>query len=160
MHSKRILMHPPTSTQEARRAAILDLLRRSRISSQAELGALLAKRGLRANQATLSRDLVALGVSKGPGGYNLPDSNSLPAHDPGARLVQAARQYLLSATPVQNQVVLRTPPSAAQPLASAIDAIERSGVVGTIAGDDTILIICRDPRAAGRAAKWLLEASA
>ncbi len=141
----------------ARRAAIMDLLRGAPIPSQAELGARLAAQGLGANQGTLSRDLAALGAVKGPEGYTLAQAQTAPALDPGARLSQAARQYLGGVTPAQNQVVLQTPPGGAAPLAAAIDGAEHPAILGTLAGDDTIFIVTSDPGSAGTVAEWLEE---
>lgn len=146
-----------TTPLEARRAAILELLRQGSVPSQAELGALLDERGLGANQATLSRDLAAIGAVKGPEGYTLPQVDAPPPGDPGARLSQAARQFLEVVTPAQNQVVLRTPPGGAAPLAAAIDAAAHEAILGTLAGDDTILVVTPDARAARKVAAWLEE---
>ncbi|MDA1267273.1 MAG: arginine repressor [Planctomycetota bacterium] len=149
-------MHVVTHTQEARRAAILEILRSEVVTSQAALGTLLAGRKLGANQATLSRDLTALGVAKGPGGYTLPGPGGTSS-DPSARLLSAARQYLESAVSAQNQVVLRTPPGGAAPLAAAIDGAADARVLGTIAGDDTILLVTRSSATASKVAAWLAE---
>lgn len=141
----------------ARRAAILDLLREGCIPSQADLGIRLLALGLGANQATLSRDLAALGAVKGPHGYTLAQSNAAPAEDPAARLSQAARQYLGGVTPAQNQVVLQTPPGGAAPLAAAIDGAGHPSILGTLAGDDTILVVTPDATSASLVAGWLEE---
>lgn len=146
-----------TSPLEARRAAILDLLREGPVPSQADLGALLEARGLGANQATLSRDLAALGAAKGPDGYTLPRAEAAPAEDPGARLSQAARQFVQEVTSAQNQVVLRTPPGGAAPLAAALDGAADGRILGTLAGDDTILVITPSEAAAQAVAQWLTE---
>lgn len=143
------------SQQADRRAAILEELGQGPISSQSELGERLEARGVGANQATLSRDLAAIGAVKGPRGYQLPDAPIGPTGDQTARLAQAARQYLISATPAQNQVVLRTPPGGADPLAAAIDSATNESILGTLAGDDTILILSSDSRAAKKIARWI-----
>ena len=135
----------------ARRAAILDVLEEGPVRNQSDLGAALAERGIEVNQATLSRDLRALGVVKGPGGYRLP-SGGPAAADPMARMRQALREWLGAATPAQNLLVLRTPPGGAQPLAFAIDNADVEGILGTVAGDDTILIVAPDARTAQRLA--------
>ncbi len=157
MRTERIFMH--TAPIETRRTAILDLLREGAVTSQSVLGSLLAEQGLGANQATLSRDLAALGAVKGPAGYSLPVTGGGPTDDPAARVVQAARQYLLEAVPAQNQVLLRTPPGGAAPLAAAIDAAKPADALGTLAGDDTILIVCASSLAAVRVAEWIAEVS-
>jgi transcriptional regulator of arginine metabolism len=144
----------PRSPRAERHAAIRKLIARQRIRSQAELADLLEDGGLGANQATLSRDLRELGVRKGPDGYELPPG---AGHAPDA-LSRAVGEFLNEAVPVAHEVVLRTPPSGAQPLALAIDQSRTPGVVGTVAGDDTVLVICESPRAATRLAKNLLAA--
>ncbi len=144
---------PPTA-RSARHDAIRKWIQRQQVRSQAELAELLASDGLSANQATLSRDLRELGVRKGPHGYELPGEGG----DAPDALTQALGAFLVDAIPVAHEVVLRTPPSGAQPLALAIDQERPSGVVGTVAGDDTVLVICASPIAASRLAKTLLAA--
>ena len=144
----------PTSPT-TRRRTILRLLASHRVHNQAELGALLADAGFHVNQATLSRDLRELGVAKGPEGYVTPGDVSPIAGAPA--LDAAVGQWLTDATPVQNQLVLQTPPGCAQPLAVAIDRSSLPEIVGTIAGDDTILVICKSSRSAARVADRLLS---
>ena len=133
--------------RDERRQRIRRLLARGRVRNQADLQEQLATDGCDVNQATLSRDLRDLGVVKGPEGYELP---VVVAAAPAAEqsLQQAARTWLLAATPAQNLLVLRTPAGGAQPLGLAIDQARLPGVVGTIAGDDTVLAVCAT---AGRA---------
>jgi transcriptional regulator of arginine metabolism len=127
--------------RDERRQRIRRLLARGRVRNQADLQEQLAADGCDVNQATLSRDLRDLGVVKGPEGYELPaEGAASPAAEP--TLQQAARTWLLGATPAQNLVVLRTPAGGAQPLGLAIDRARLPGVVGTIAGDDTVLAVC------------------
>lgn len=170
MRTSRMIMH---STQEAsepkerRRAAILELVRAQRVKSQGELARLLHKLGHEVNQATLSRDLRDMGVVKGPSGYQLPTgdaalslASAAAAAAPAggsAALYGAVQAWLASSVTAVNQVVLRTPAGAASTLAVALDAAGWKDVLGTIAGDDTILIITPDPRAATRVHKALLE---
>lgn len=135
----------PTPTQR-RRALVRDLLARYDVPSQAALAQLLAERGVSADQSTLSRDLRELGVVKTPTGYALP--GDVGAASPPQGLDAAARQWLLGATSAQNLVVLRTPPGGAQALAVALDGTRHPSIVGTIAGDDTVLVVCPDARAA------------
>jgi transcriptional regulator of arginine metabolism len=144
-------MPSATDTRSRRHDAILATLRSRCVRSQAELAQELEREGLGANQATLSRDLRELGVVKGPDGYTLPDDGDL---DP---LSRACRDWLLEATPVQNQIVLKTPPGSAQLFAWNLDQQTPQGLVGTIAGDDTILAICPDTRSAARLAANLLR---
>ena len=136
--------HQSPDTQRARRERILALIGKGRVKSQAELQQRLADAGLEVNQATLSRDLRLLGVMKGKDGYELP---AVPALAPGVAhqsLWHAVHTWLVSAPTAQNLVVLRTPAGGAQALGLAIDHAELPGVVGTIAGDDTVLAVCKD----------------
>ena len=134
----------PTSDRAERRQRILHLLERERCKSQAELQERLAEAGFEVNQATLSRDLRDLGVVKGPEGYVLPQATLSP-QSATQSLWHAVHTWLVSATAAQNLVVLRTPAGGAQPLGLAIDKAALPGVVGTIAGDDTVLAVCSDP---------------
>jgi transcriptional regulator of arginine metabolism len=137
----------PTSDRDGRRQRILHLLERERPKSQAELQERLADAGFDANQATLSRDLRDLGVVKGPDGYELPQGTLSP-QSATQSLWHAVHTWLVAATAAQNLVVLRTPAGGAQPLGLAIDKAELPGVVGTIAGDDTVLAVCADAQKA------------
>lgn len=133
---------------EARRERILSLVARGGVKSQAELQEQLASAGVDVNQATLSRDLRLLGVVKGKDGYELPAVPTLAPQAAHQSLWHAVHSWLLGATAAQNLVVLRTPAGGAQALGLAIDHAELPGVVGTIAGDDTVLAICKDTRSA------------
>ena len=158
MRLERIIMQPPTNgdARSARRTQILGLLATEKVHSQAELLELLAGSGLAANQATLSRDLRDLGVVKGPDGYTLPTTPASPL-DAKGRLAQALGQHFESVTAAQNLVLLKTPPGGAQPLAFALDEAGLPEVLGTLAGDDTILIVAPNPRVAARVARRLEE---
>ncbi|MBA2324453.1 MAG: arginine repressor [Actinomycetota bacterium] len=142
-----------TATRVARQARIVELIIRRAIRSQAELAALLASEGVEVTQATLSRDLDELGAVKlrGPEGgapvYALPeDGHPMRATGSGAsRLARLLGELLVSVDASGNLAVLRTPPGAAQFLASALDRAALHDVVGTIAGDDTILVVAREP---------------
>ncbi len=140
----------------ARHARIVETLAEHPVRSQAELVTLLDAAGLHVTQATLSRDLDELGAVKlrTPDGglpvYVVPEDGapltSRAAGDaPPHRLARLIGELLTSAEASANVVVLRTPPGAAQFLASAIDRASLPEVLGTIAGDDTILVISRDP---------------
>jgi transcriptional regulator of arginine metabolism len=145
------------ATKSARRQLIVEILRRHAVRSQAELAELLAGHGVAVTQGTLSRDLDELGAVRvrRPGGalvYAVPgeggDSTPRAAAGEGvldARLARVTEELLVSAEASANLVVLRTPPGAAQYLASAIDHAVVPDVLGTIAGDDTVLVIARDP---------------
>ncbi len=143
-------------TKSARQALVVELLENREVRSQPELAELLALRGVHVTQATLSRDLVELDAVKvrGPSGtlvYAVPaeGGDRTPVAGESAasqhRLSRLASELLVSAEASANLVVLRTPPGAAQFLASAIDKVEISDVLGCIAGDDTVLVIGRDP---------------
>ncbi len=144
-------------TKSARQQRIVELLSTHPVRSQAELAALLARHGVQVTQATLSRDLVELDAVKVrvPSGalvYAVPaeggDRTPVVAGTSRAaqeRLARLCGELLVSADASANLVVLRTPPGAAQYLASAFDHAELPEVLGTIAGDDTVLVIGRDP---------------
>jgi transcriptional regulator of arginine metabolism len=151
-------------TQRQRR--IIELLGQHPVHSQGELADLLVADGIDVTQATLSRDLVEVGAVKvrrdralvyavpGEGGEvaavgSLGDSAS-------ARLRRTCEELLVSATAAGQLVVVRTPPGAANYLASAIDQTRDPDVVGTIAGDDTIMIVTDGPRRALAVADRLL----
>jgi transcriptional regulator of arginine metabolism len=104
----------------------------------------LAKRGFHVTQTTLSRDIHELRLSKGPTGYALPGSAVEEDEDtlPGIREVLSS--FGIEVRQAMNQLVLITTTSAAQPVAAGIDYEDWPEVVGTIAGDDTVLIICPD----------------
>jgi transcriptional regulator of arginine metabolism len=148
-----------------RREAIRRLLRERPVRSQTELGRLLRERGLAAAQPTLSRDIHELGLVKGPNGYMLPESAAAPPSAaepsvPGRReegVRRLIRQYVLSVEAAGSLVVLRTPPADAQPVALAIDAAALEGVVGTLAGDDTIFLASRSEAQARELARRLAE---
>jgi transcriptional regulator of arginine metabolism len=188
-------------TKAARQAQIADILSRARVRSQEELADLLAQRGVRVTQATLSRDLEELGAVRlrGAGGtlvYALPGDPGGPGSRPGGlpgppaeeppadippassgprggwpgawftgradegapgALARVGPELLLSAEASANLVVLRTPAGAAQFLASAIDHAGWPSILGTVAGDDTVLVITRDPAGGNDVAESLLR---
>lgn len=137
----------PGTDRDERRQRILRLLERERPKNQADLQQRLAAAGHDVNQGTLSRDLRDLGVVKGPDGYELPQSTLSPQAATSS-LWHAVHTWLLTATAAQNLVVLRTPAGGAQPLGLALDQHPLPGVVGTIAGDDTVLVVCTDAQKA------------
>jgi transcriptional regulator of arginine metabolism len=128
-----------------RQAAILQILEREAIASQEQLRESLRARGIEATQATISRDVRDLGLIKQPsdGSYRHGGATVEPHRDPGARLRTAVDDYLRRHEVVEQLIVLRTDAGQAQPLAVAIDRAGVEAIVGTIAGDDTILVICR-----------------
>jgi transcriptional regulator of arginine metabolism len=133
--------------------AIRDLLSSSLVSSQDELRRKLRRRGIRVTQATLSRDIHELRLSKGPGGYSLPNGHSVVVapeeNDAPPPVEEMLESFGLRARQAMNQVVVRTAMGSAQPVAAALDRAGWPEVVGTIAGDDTVLVICPDARRAG-----------
>src|SRR6478672_6516456 len=188
-------------TKAARQAQIADILSRARVRSQEELADLLAQRGVRVTQATLSRDLEELGAVRlrgaggtlvyalpgdpggpgsRPGGLPGPPAEEPPADGPPASsgprggwpggwftgradegasgaLARVGPELLVSAEASANLVVLRTPAGAAQFLASAIDHAGWPSILGTVAGDDTVLVITRDPAGGNDVAESLLR---
>ena len=129
------------SQKRFRQGQILKLIASEPIVSQDELRRRLAQIKLRVTQATLSRDIAELKLVKTADGYK----PLTPAHEDGAQalapLARAVREYLLDVRPAENLLVLKTPPGGAQALAAAVDGERLREVAGTIAGDDTVLVI-------------------
>jgi transcriptional regulator of arginine metabolism len=123
-----------------RHGQILRLVSNERIANQAELRRRLHLQKLRVTQATLSRDLQELKLVKTPEGYK-PASGLVQEISPVPPLVRVLSEFLLDMRPAENMLVLKTPPSGAQPLAAAVDGAKFPEIAGTIAGDDTVLII-------------------
>jgi transcriptional regulator of arginine metabolism len=141
------------TTRAGRQSRIVTILSSAPVHSQTELAALLADEGIEVTQATLSRDLEELGAVKlrgadgGGGVYVVPEDGSPVRGVSGGteRVARLLGELLVSTDASANLAVLRTPPGAAHYLASAIDRAALPEVVGTIAGDDTILVIAREP---------------
>lgn len=154
---------PPSSisgrqARQERHQAILDVVQSRSVPNQSELVHLLEQRGIEVNQGTLSRDLRELGIVKGPAGYELPAvAPASPAvrESTTAALHRAVKLWLAEIFIAQNQLVLKTPPGGAQPLALAIDRADWARILGTLAGDDTVLVICENQRDASRVLKDL-----
>lgn len=156
-------------TKPARHQRIVELLGHHSVHSQADLARLLADDGLTVTQATLSRDLDELGAVRvraadgqlvyavaGEGG----DPTPRPAADEAAaveRLSKRLAELLVSVDASANLVVMRTPPGGAHFLASAVDHSLLVPVIGTIAGDDTVLLVTRDPAGGEAVATHLLD---
>lgn len=134
-------------SKAARQKAILELLHRGPVESQEELQGFLAKRGFEAGQATLSRDIRELGLVKTSEGYAAGRGAAVgePVLPSVSRLV---REFVVDVRLAQNLIVLKTSVGSAQPVAAAVDAEDWPEVVGTLAGDDTILVISPDNRTA------------
>jgi transcriptional regulator of arginine metabolism len=151
-------------TKAARHAQITGILAVSPVRSQEDLAERLAQLGVHVTQATLSRDLVELGAVRlrGRDGvlvYALPGEPGLGGllQDPSARLARVAGELLVTAEASGNLIVVRTPAGAAQLLASAIDHAGWPSVLGTVGGDDTVLVISRDPDGGAELARALLD---
>jgi transcriptional regulator of arginine metabolism len=157
INKNRCIIHVTVHMKARRQAAILKLVDRDALRSQEQLRRRLHRRGFDATQATISRDIKELGLVKrsGDGAYQrlgLADTNPAAAL---AALERAASEFLQRVDHVQHLVVIRTGVGQAQPLAIAIDRAQLSEAVGTIGGDDTILVIARDVRRAAALTKRL-----
>jgi len=130
-----------TATKASRHSAILELVKRGSVHTQQDIAAALARRGMRATQATISRDIQELGLVRAGNGYR--SSGAL------------VRELVLSVEIVEPMAVIRTPPGTANMVARRIDEASLPGIAGTVAGDDTIIAVLRKP-SAGRALKELL----
>ena len=157
-----------SSSRTARQQRIVEILTTEQVRSQTELLERLAADGIAVTQATLSRDLVDVGAEKVRAGkslvYAVPreGGDRTPRAAEGAgerttRLQQRCHELLVSAQAAGQLVVLRTPPGAAGYLASAIDHTSVEGVLGTIAGDDTIMVITSGPEAGSTVAGLLMS---
>ena len=133
------------SAKTFRHGQILRLVAAERIANQEELRRRLSIQRLRVTQATLSRDLHELKLVKTPEGYR-PAAALHEETAPLPPLARALSEFLLDIRPAENLLVLKTPPSGAQPLAAAVDAAKFVETAGTIAGDDTVLIITPNKR--------------
>src|ERR1700736_3912564 len=138
--------------KQERHNAIRELVDSTLIQSQDELRRKLRRRGFAVTQATLSRDLHELHLFKGPGGYGVSNGNgsaTAVAEDDGPPgVVDVMESFGLRCRQAMNQVVIGTLMGGAQPVAAALDYEQWPEVVGTIAGDDTVLVICPDLRRA------------
>ena len=137
----------------SRQAAIRELIEEREIASQDGLRRSLFRRGHRVTQATLSRDIHEMGLVKTGDGYKLPQGEepelSLPSID---RLIQT---FVYDVKTALNQVIIKTSAGSAQPVSAAIDAEDWEEVMGTIGGDDTILVISPNAKAAEQLAQRL-----
>lgn len=140
-----------------RQAAILDLIDRDALHSQEQVRRRLHQRGFDATQATISRDIKELGLVKraGDGAYQRLGRDDGNGESALVALERAAVTYMRGLERVQHLVVIRTGAGQAQPLAVALDRAQLTELVGTIGGDDTVLLIARDARRAAALAKRL-----
>jgi transcriptional regulator of arginine metabolism len=139
-----------------RQRAVLAALKHGPVANQEDLQRVLRKRGFKVGQATLSRDIHELNLSKTGSGYTLPQGEGAAGQTlpPVERLV---REFVLDVRTAQNLLVLKTIVGSAQPVAAALDEQEWEEMVGTIAGDDTILIVCPDKEIAKKVAMRIEE---
>src|SRR6266542_4650059 len=142
--------HSPLTMKARRQAAILELIDREPLHSQELLRRRLRQRGFDATQATISRDISDLGLVKraGDGAYQRPGVDVPNPETALSALERAAAEFLSDVERVQQLVVIRTGVGQAQPLAIALDRAQLPELVGTIAGDDTTLVIARGARGA------------
>ncbi|MFT4245470.1 MAG: arginine repressor [Micrococcaceae bacterium] len=160
-----------TKSKVARHDRIKELITNNAIHSQFELADLLKKDGYKVTQTTLSRDLVELGAAKirssdnsliyaipaeGLSGVHQADTSTSNRKD---KMISACQEFLIGAEGSLNMCVLRTPPGAAQFLAASIDHSLIPKVIGTIAGDDTVLLVCREDYPGQKVADYLVKLS-
>jgi transcriptional regulator of arginine metabolism len=151
------LLRPVARDMKSRRHAIIrNLIAGGEIFSQNQLAGMLARQGIEATQATLSRDLSELGVLKGPDGYQLPGANPSVAQ-PEAALARVLKRELVSLDIGGTLVVLKTPSGHGNALAIELDRARLEGALGTIAGDDTVFLAARSELSARRIAKTLRD---
>jgi transcriptional regulator of arginine metabolism len=134
----------------ARQTRIVELLEQEPLANQEELRRRLARYGFKVNQATLSRDIRELGLVKTSEGYALPTNHVVEPQAPA--IERLLREFGRAVRQAQNQLVLKTTVGSAQPVAVALDGAGWEEVVGTVAGDDTVLIICPDRKKAQKLA--------
>ena len=135
--------------KDQRHNAIRELVGHALVASQDELRRKLRRRGFAVTQATLSRDIHELRLSKGPGGYTLSKTAGAAVEDNSPPSVaEMIESFGMRVKQAMNQVVLGTVMGGAQPLAAALDYEGWPEIVGTVAGDDTVLVICPDIRRA------------
>jgi transcriptional regulator of arginine metabolism len=161
-------LNPPQKhNKTTRHSKIITLLSSQEVRSQTELADLLRAEDIQVNQGTLSRDLVEVGAVRvrgrsghlvyavpGEGGDRTPQVGESASFE--GRLARLCSDVLVNAEASANLVVLRTPPGAAQYFASAIDRVGSKAILGTIAGDDTILLISRSPAGGASIAEQFL----
>ena len=139
-----------TPMKHLRHNAIRELVATSAVTNQDELRRKLLRHGFEVTQATLSRDIHEMRIFKGPAGYMLPNGNGNPGpeeeDDGPPSVAEVLESFGLRVRRAMNQVIMRTVMGGAQPVAAALDYEEWPEVVGTIAGDDTVLVICQDAK--------------
>lgn len=140
----------------SRQKAILEIVHQASVASQEDLQRALGKVGFKVGQATLSRDIHELSLVKTTEGYARAQTTSAaePALPPASRLV---REFVIEVRPAQNLLVIKTTVGSAQPVAAALDGEAFREVVGSVAGDDTILMVCPDRKTAAKLAQRIRE---
>jgi transcriptional regulator of arginine metabolism len=147
----RFLLWRKEAMKFQRHNAIRELVGRALVANQNELRRKLRRRGFEVTQATLSRDIHELRLTKGPNGYSLPNGNGnghTEVDDESPSVAEIMESFGLDVKHAMNQVLLRTTMGGAQPMAAALDRERWNDVLGTIAGDDTVLVICPDVKRA------------
>jgi len=140
------------STVKSRRRMILDAIAESRIETQEQMVTVLAERGIDASQASISRDITALRLVKADGRWTAPPRDYSAANPFEERIAGRLRSV---APAGDHLLVLKTPPGEAQGVALALDGLDREGVVGTLAGDDTIFVAVVGVDAGSEVTEWL-----
>jgi transcriptional regulator of arginine metabolism len=138
------------SMKPERHSVIREIVASTPVASQHQLRRKLVRRGFDVTQATLSRDIREMRLYKGPGGYALPSGVGFEVEDDEPTVEDVLGDFALKVKQAQNQIVVITTQGGAQPVAVAIDHEGWPEAVGTIAGDDTVLIICPDNKQAAR----------
>ena len=145
-------------SKTARHKAILEVLDEGPVESQEALQHSLGRRGFDVGQATLSRDIHELKLVKGPDGYaRIAETKTPETHLPS--VMHLAHQFVVEIRQAQNMLVIKTTVGSAQPVAAALDASHWEEVVGTLAGDDTVLVIAADKKKASSLARRIRELS-
>lgn len=146
-------------SRDRRRMLMVDLLRKGPVQSQEDLAGALSRWGETVTQATVSRDLAAIGAVRGPEGYRLPEAMLDPARvngtDSVSEVAGMVRRHAVSVVAAHAMVVVKTAPGHAQMVATAFDRWPPKGVAGTLAGDDTIFLATTGPKVAERVAREL-----
>lgn len=139
-----------------RHGQILKLINSRRIATQVDLARQLKAQGVEATQVTLSRDMRELGLIKTPEGYRQIQSGNARLSAAGPPVESIIAEFLTDARVAQNLIVLKTAPGHAMSLARAVDEERWPDIVGTVAGDDTVLVVAPDHRAAESIRRKLL----
>ena len=133
----------------SRQSLILDLVQQEPVANQEQLRKLLLRQGFDVTQATLSRDVNELALVKTPAGYSVSPRDTQP--EPGYHSVgRLVREFVIEVREAQNLLVVKTAAGSAQPVAAAIDSEGWAEIVGTVGGDDTILVISQNKKSAHR----------